>query len=72
MKEVGNLQLCVEQQAGAKAAVHAAKEIFADKKCQAVLLIDALTAFNTLNRQAMMHNIIVLCPTLATYVKNTY
>ena len=27
---------------------------------------------NTLNRQAMMHNISVLCSTLATYVKNTY
>ena len=36
------------------------------------MLIDASNAFNTLNRQAMMHNISVLCPTLATYVKNTY
>ena len=72
MKAVGNLQLCAGQQAGAEAAVHAAKEIFADKECEAVLLIDASNAFNTLNRQAMMHNISVLCPTLATYVKNTY
>ena len=31
MKAVGNLQLCAGQQAGAEAAVHAAKEIFADK-----------------------------------------
>ena len=69
MKAVGNLQLCAGQQAGAEAAVHAAKEIFADKECEAVLLIDASNAFNTLNRQAMMHNISVLCPTLATYVK---
>ena len=72
MKAVGNLQLCAGQQAGAEAAVHAAKEIFADKECEAVLLVDASNAFNTLNRQAMMHNISVLCPTLATYVKNTY
>ena len=69
MKAVGNLQLCAGQQAGAEAAVHAAKEIFTDKECEAVLLIDASNAFNTLNRQAMMHNISVLCPTLATYVK---
>ena len=69
MKAVGNLQLCAGQQTGAEAAVHAAKEIFADKECEAVLLIDASNAFNTLNRQAMMHNISVLCPTLATYVK---
>ena len=72
MKAVGNLQLCAGQQAGAEAAVHAAKDIFADKECEAVLLIDASNAFNTLNRQAMMHNISVLCPTLSTYVKNTY
>ena len=72
MKTVGNLQLCAGQQAGAEAAVHAAEEIFADKECEAVLLIDASNVFNTLNRQAMMHNISVLCPTLATYVKNTY
>ena len=69
MKVVGNLQLCVGQQAGAEAAVHAAKEIFADKECEAVLLIDASNAFNTLDGQAMMHNISVRCPTLATYVK---
>ena len=36
------------------------------------MLIDASNAFITLNRKAMMHNISVLCPTLATYVKNTY
>ena len=72
MKAVGNLQLCAGQQAGAEAAVHAAKEISADKECEAVLLIHASNAFNTLNRQAMMHNISVLCPSLATYVKNTY
>ena len=31
MKAVGNLQLYAGQQAGAEAAVHAAKEIFTDK-----------------------------------------
>ena len=73
MKAVGNLQLCARQQAGAEAAVHATKEIFADKECKTVLLRGASNAFNTLNRQAMMHNISVICPTLATYVKkNTY
>ena len=72
MKAVGNLQLCAGQLAGAETAVHAAKEIFADKECHSVLLIDASNAFNTLNRQAMMHKISVLCPTLATYVKKTH
>ena len=35
MKAVGNLQLCAGQQAGEEAAVDAAKEIFADKECEA-------------------------------------
>ena len=61
MKELGNIQLYAGQQAGAEAAVHAAKEIFADKEYQAVLLIDASYTFSTINRQAMMH-IITLVP----------
>ena len=72
MKVVGNLQLCAGQQVGAEAAVHTAKEIFVDKECEAVLLVDASNAFSTLNRQAMMRNISVLSPTIATYVKKTH
>ena len=72
MKVVGNLQKCAGQQAGAEAAAHAAKEIFADKECETVLLVEGSNAFNTLNRQAMMHSISVICPTIATYAKNTY
>ena len=71
MKVVGSLQLCAGQQAGEEAAVHAAKEVFADKEFEAVLLVDSSNAFNTPNRQAMMYNISVIRPTLSTYVKNT-
>ena len=38
----------------------------------AVLLIDASNAFNSLNRSAALHNIRILCPTLATFAINTY
>ena len=38
----------------------------------AVLLIDASNAFNSLNRAAALHNTRVLCPSLATYVINSY
>ena len=37
----------------------------------AVLLIDASNAFNSLNRAAALHNIRVLCPSIATYAINT-
>ena len=48
------------------------RELYDDKECEAVLLVDASNAFKTLNREAMMHNIGILCPTLTTFVQNTY
>ena len=71
-KAVENLQVCAGQYAGAEAAIHAMRELYNDKDCEAVLLVDALNAFDALNREAMMHNIGILCPTLTTFVQNTY
>ena len=69
---MGNLQLCAGQQAGCEAAVHAIREIFEAPDCEAVMLVDATNAFNTINREATMHNIKVKCPSFAKYVENTY
>ena len=71
-KAAGNLQVCAGQQAGGEAAVHAMREMFDNTECEAVLLVDAKNAFNTINRKTMMHNIKIKCPSLATYVENTY
>ena len=68
----GSLQLCAGQKAGCEAAAHAMRDIFAEEETDAVLLVDATNAFNCLNRQALLHNIKYLCPTLATYVRNCY
>ena len=46
--------------------------IFKEEEMDAVLLIDASNAFNTLNRAAALHNIRVLCPSTATYAINVY
>ena len=54
------------------AGINAIRSIFDANEIDAVLLIDALNAFNALNRAAALHNIRVLCPILATYVMNTY
>ena len=71
-KAVGNLQVCAGQPAGAEAAVHAIREIHEDSECEGVLLVDAKNAFNTMKRKEMIHNISIICPTISTYVKNTY
>ena len=68
----GSLQLCAGQIAGIEAAVHAMKEAFVSEENDAVLLVDASNAFNSLNREAALHNIQHLCPTLSTILINCY
>ena len=71
-ESTGSLQLCADQQAGCEAAVHAMHQLFNDNDSQAVLLVDATNAFNTLNRQAALLNIHSLCPPLTKILTNTY
>ena len=68
----GSLQLCAGQIAGIEAAVHAMKEAFLKEETEAVLLVDASNAFNSLNREAALHNIRHLCPILSTILINIY
>ena len=59
--------MSADQKSGSEAAVHALNSMFSAGETDAVLL-----AFNTLNRAAALHNISILCPTIATFVINTY
>ena len=68
----GVLQTCAGHDAGAEAAIHAMREIFAHENTDAVLLVDASNAFNQVNRQSALHNISIMCPSFATILKNTY
>lgn len=68
----GPLQLCASQPSGCEAAVHAVREIFNDEDCDAVILVDASNAFNSINRKAMLHNIGILCPAMKTFAENCY
>jgi hypothetical protein len=72
VESAGSLQLCAGQPGGCEAAVHAANEIFKEEETDGVLLIDASNAFNSLNRQATLHNIRYICAPLATYIRNCY
>ena len=48
------------------------RNIFDEDDTEAILLIDASNAFNSLNRAAALNNIRILCPMVATYTINTY
>ena len=64
--------LCAGQDGGCEAAVHAMKQIFLDQGTEATLLVNAMDAFNTINRQSALHNISVMCPLLTQRLINTY
>ena len=68
----GPLQTCAGHGAGAEAAIHAMREIFEKESTDAVLLIDATNAFNSMNRAVSLHNVRITCPYNATYLINTY
>ena len=68
----GCLQMCGGQIAGIEAAVQPGRTAFESNDTEAVLLVDATNAFNSLNRQSALHNIRRLCPPLATVLINTY
>lgn len=68
----GSLQLCAGQVAGIDAAIHAMREINDADDTEAVLLVDASNAFNSLNRHAFLHNISIICPQISIYVNNCY
>jgi len=72
LEAAGPLQLCAGQDAGCEAAIHAMRSVFTDDTTEAVLLVDASNAFNSLNRQVALRNISVLCPSIATILINTY
>ena len=37
-----------------------------------MLLVDAANALNSVNRQVFLHNICIICPLIATYLRNCY
>ena len=72
LNSAGSLQLCAGLPSGCEAAAHAMNDIFKEEDTDALLLVDASNAFNTLNRKVLLHNIKYLCPPMATYIRNCY
>ena len=72
INSVGPLQLSAGQEGGCEAAVHAMEDLFSSDDCEAVLLVDASNAFNSLNRATSLLNVRKICPEFAIFLINTY
>ena len=46
------------------------RTIYEDQSIEVVLLVHVSNAFNSINRNAFLHNITIICPPLARYVRN--
>ena len=72
IRSVGYLQVCSGHGSGCEATIHAMSQIFSEEDSEAVLLIDASNAFNAVNRKLFLHNVSVICPEIAVFVRNYY
>ena len=66
------IQVCAGLPGGVEAAIHAMRRMYNAPDCQAVLLVDAENAFNSLNRMVALHNMKFTCPNFYRYTVNTY
>ena len=68
----GPLQLCTGQHAGCESAIKAMHEVFNSEETDAIILVDAVNAFNNLNRKVALLNIEQSCPAIAKALTNCY
>ena len=72
LKAAGPIQLCGGHEGGCEAAVHAMREVFQDSATDGIIFVDASNAFNNLNRQVALRNIMYQCPVVAKILINCY
>ena len=68
----GSLQVCAVQEAGSKVAIHAIYNVYQQDETEALLLVDAHNAFNSIKRKTMLLNISITCPLITTFIANCY
>ena len=72
LESSGSLQVCAGHISGSETAMYAMNSLFQNEDTDAVLLVDASNAFNSLNRAAALHNIRIVCPAVTIFAINTY
>ena len=64
----GALQTCTGIESGIEAAVHAMADEFHKEETEAILLVDATNAFNSMNRAMSLKTVKSQCPTFYQYL----
>jgi hypothetical protein len=72
MEACGTLQTFSGVQSGIEAATHAMASKFENEESEAVLLVDAKNAFNSMNRKNALRTVSKVCPEFYQYLHNTY
>lgn len=68
----GAMQLCAGQPSGCEAGAAALQKLWDDPAVEAIILIDARNAFNTLNRAEAINTAWAQCPMLGRSLQNLY
>ena len=68
----GLLQTCSGLEGGIEAAIHAMNKAFNLSQSEALLLVDATNAFNSINRKVALHNVHRICPSFHRFLLNSY
>ena len=64
----GSFQVYAGQGPGIEAALHSLNSMCNVENNEAVLLVDASDAFNSVNRNLFLHNILYICATISVFV----
>ena len=56
---------------GYKAAIYTMEKMFKEVSTETVLLVDAVNASNSINRNVFFHNVSILCPAISTFITNS-
>ena len=72
IESAGLLQTCSGLEGGIEAAIHSMSRAFNLDDTEAMLLVDANNAFNSINRKVALHNVHRICPSFHRFLQNSY